>query len=84
MNFESQATHFHSHKMHLKVSSVKWRPFCSGEDEFTYPASWDSPLVALILTTMILACVQAMNKVYHNQAYFNGSANFIENHDVFF
>ena len=26
--------HFSFTKMHLKISSAKWRPFCQGEDEF--------------------------------------------------
>ena len=36
-NFNQNAIFFSFTKMHLKISSVKWRPFCPGKDELNIP-----------------------------------------------
>ena len=38
-------------KMHLKMSSAKWRPFCPGGDELTH---WSLQNVAFILNVFPL------------------------------
>ena len=53
-------------KMHLKMSSAKWRPFCLGLNELTAWCVGDFPSIIISLTTkpQFILCIRCFSQVW--------------------